>query len=155
MPPTPRPSIRRSRQTTLAPPTASGVPATIPDGTYSRVLVREDAIAAGFDPALVDKHLEADGELPMAIKVAGNRWTHFVTTDSGIAEIGDAGTASYDDDGHWVLVNPSGRVLSYEWSLTDGSLTLMIVSSSAPGEPDRPPDDDERLITEGIWEEGP
>ena len=91
------------RTTPLRRPCATGVPSTIPDGTYSRVVVREDAIAAGFDPELVDKHLEADGKLPMAIKVAGDRWTHFVTTDSGIAEIGDAGTASYDDEviGSW------------------------------------------------------
>jgi hypothetical protein len=144
--------------TSPVPPTTAattGASVTIPDGTYSRVVIREEAIAAGFDPELVDKFLEADGKLPMTIKVAGDRWTHFVTNDAGIPEIGDAGTASYDDDGHWVLVNPSGRVLSYEWSLTDGSLTLTIISSSAPGEADRPPDDEERLITEGVYEQGP
>ena len=108
----------------------SGASATIPDGTYSRVVVREDAIAAGFDPELVDKYLEADGELPMAIKVAGDRWTHFVTTDSGIAEIGDARTASYDDDGHWVTVSESEELPALSRCSTTMSDAAVVASRS-------------------------
>ena len=94
-------------------------------------MIREDATAAGFDPKLLDEILGADGELPIAVKVAADRWTHFVTNDAGIAEPGDAGTASYDDEGHWVTVSESAGcpacVQVFEWSLVDGSLTLRLV----------------------------
>ena len=65
-------------------------------------------------------------------KVAGDRFTHFVTNDAGIAEPGDIGTASYDDEGRWVTVSESvgcpGCVQVLAWSLVDGSLTLTLVS---------------------------
>ena len=114
-----------------------------PDGTYSRVVVREDAIAAGFDPELVDKYLEADGELPMAYKVAGDRWTHFVTNDSGIAETGDIGTASYDDEGHWVTV---GEARGARVRPGVGVVAGRRFADARPLSPwtasDRPPDDE-------------
>ncbi len=156
-------SVDAAAASTLSPTTAaswtsastSGALATIPDGTYSRVVVREDAIAAGFDPELVDDFLGADGELPITYKVAGHRFTHFVTNDAGIAEPGDIGTASYDDEGRWVTVSESvgcpGCVQVLAWSLVDGSLTLSLVSVDGQ----RPYPDDERLVVEGVYEEGP
>ena len=119
------------------------------------MVVREDAIAAGFDPELVDEFLGADGELPIAFKVAGDRWTHFVTNDAGIAEPGDVGTSSYDDEGHWVTVSASqgcpGCVQVLAWSLVDSSLTLTLVSVDGQ----RSYDEDERLVVEGVYEQAP
>jgi hypothetical protein len=137
--------------TTIA---TSEVPVTIPDGTYSRVVVRADAIAAGFDPALVDKFLGADGELPIALKVAGDRWTLFVTDDADFAEPGDGGSSSYDAEGRWVQISESqgcpGCVGVLEWSLSDGVLSLTLV----PGE-GQIYDDADRLMFTGDYEQGP
>ena len=137
--------------TTAAPPEASEA---IPDGTYSRVVIGEEAVAAGFDPEVVETVIGADGELPIVLKVAGDRWSLFVTNDSGIAELGDLGTASYDGDGRWVIVSESvgapGVVEVLDWTMSDGMLSLAYapVEGHIVGDPGL-------IIMEGSFEQGP
>ncbi len=86
--------------------------------------------------------------------MAGDRWTEFQTNDSGIAEIGDLGTASYDRDGHWVTVSESeeapGAVEVLDWTMSDGMLSLAFASVEGHSV-----GDDGRLIVEGTYEQGP
>jgi TRAP-type C4-dicarboxylate transport system substrate-binding protein len=137
-----------------APTTTEAEPSsveTIPPGTYSRVILRDEAIAEGFDPDLVDAMLGPDGELPTAIEITTDRWIHHVTNDAGFSEIGDLGTYTYDEDGRFVATSEStgcpGCVATLDWTLTNGILTL----KSTPVDGQEAPYDDERLMVEGDW----
>jgi hypothetical protein len=147
---------------TVTAPTIASVPSTtatsatsvtIPDGVYSRVIARADALAAGFDPALVDKELGADGRLPLDIKILGGQYTVFEFNDAGVSDVGDLGTSSYDSEGHWVIISKSsgctGCIDVTGWSLVNGVLTLTLVNQQGSSE------DLERLIVQGSWEKAP
>jgi hypothetical protein len=127
-------------------------PTSIPEGTYSRVLHRDALVAGGSDPAVVDEMLGADGELPEALKVQGDRWTFFVTSDGGETEIGTLGTASYNAGGQWVLVEGGGTAgftSVYDWGLSDGTLTLTAAPVQVMAQfPDS-------VLFTGAWKQGP
>jgi TRAP-type C4-dicarboxylate transport system substrate-binding protein len=112
---------------------------TIPPGMYSRVILREEAIAEGFDPELVGAMLGPDGELPVAIEITEDGWVHHVTNDAGFREVGDLGTYAYDDEGNWVASNAGGSQ-TYSWSLEGDALTLTAIPPVA---------EDTKLVTTG------
>ena len=112
---------------------------TIPPGMYSRVILREEAIAEGFDPELVGAMLGPDGELPVAIEITHDGWVHHVTNDAGFREVGDLGTYAYDDEGNWVASNVGGSQ-TYSWSLEGDALTLTAIPPVA---------EDTKLVTTG------
>jgi len=114
---------------------------TIPPGMYSRVILREEAIAEGFAPDLVDAMLGTDGEMPLALEITADGWTIHVTNDAGFSEVGDLGTNEYDANGNWIA-RTAGGFLTYEWSLVDGMLTLTLLPPFA---------EDERFVTEGVY----
>jgi TRAP-type C4-dicarboxylate transport system substrate-binding protein len=124
---------------------------TIPPGMYSRVILREEAIAEGFDPDLVGAMLGPDGELPMAIEITADGWIHHVTNDAGFSEIGDLGTYSYDEDGRWVMTSEStgcpGCVAVLDWTLTSGILSVNFAPGGGPDDPLS----EEQLIIAGDW----
>jgi TRAP-type C4-dicarboxylate transport system substrate-binding protein len=111
---------------TEAPTTQAPVLESIPPGTYSKVVLRDDAIAAGFDEALVDEMLGPDGELPVDLEITTDGWVLHVTNDAGFSEVGALGTYTYDDEGNWVLSEGDGGngSLAHSWSLTGDVLTL-------------------------------
>lgn len=137
-----------------APTTTKAEPSsveTIPPGTYSRVILRDEAIAEGFDADLVDALLGPDGELSQAIEITTDGWVHHVTNDAGFSEVGDLGTYSYDEDGRWVLTSEStgcpGCVAVVDWALTNGILTLKFPPMDGPEDPY----DEGHLLFVGDW----
>jgi TRAP-type C4-dicarboxylate transport system substrate-binding protein len=137
-----------------APSTTEAEPSnveTIPPGTYSRVILRDEAIAEGFDPELVDAMLGPDGELPEAIEITTDGWVHHVTNDAGFSEVGDLGTYSYDEDGRLVLTSEStgcpGCVAVVDWTLANGILTLKFGDVDGPEDPY----DEGHLLYVGDW----
>lgn len=133
-------------QSTVAP---AGTHAIV-DGTYVRTVVRAEAIAAGFDAPMVDEMLGPDGEMPLTFKFQGDRWTIFVTDDTGVIEMGDGGTQGIDDDGQLVQTSESegcpGCVIILDWAVDGDTLTL----KCAPG--DNPEcQDGDKVILEGAW----
>jgi TRAP-type C4-dicarboxylate transport system substrate-binding protein len=130
---------------------ASSSAETIPPGTYSRVILRDEAIAEGFDPELVDAMLGPDGELPEAIEITPDGWLHHVTNDAGFSEVGDLGTYTYDEDGLLVLTSEStgcpGCVVVVDWTLTNGILALKFGDVDGPEDPY----DEGHLLYVGDW----
>jgi TRAP-type C4-dicarboxylate transport system substrate-binding protein len=124
---------------------------SIPPGLYSRVILRDEAIADGFDPELVDALLGPDGELPEAIEITLDGWLHHVTNDAGFSEVGDLGTYSYDEDGRLVMTAEStgcpGCVAVLDWVLTNGVLTLKFSPVNGPEDPY----DEGHLLFVGDW----
>ena len=63
-------------------------------------------------------------------EIDGDRWSQFTTDDAGATSTGDFGTASYDAAGRWVTRSDTpgclGCVLTFEWTLVDGTLTLAL-----------------------------
>jgi TRAP-type C4-dicarboxylate transport system substrate-binding protein len=113
---------------------------SIPLGIYSRVILRDEAIAEGFDPDLVDAMVGPDGELPVAIEITADGWVHHVTNDAGFSEIGDLGTYTYDDESNWVASSACCGSQTFSWSLAGETLTLTAVPPVA---------DDTKLVTTG------
>ena len=121
--------------TTAQTPTGSGTTAgtpdaeRIPDGTYRRVVTEVDFDAAGLPEELREEFLGSDGEMPTAYEFDGDRYTHYVTNDAGVEEVGDLGTVDYDDQGRLVTTSQStgcpGCVGTLEWSF-DGQVLDMI-----------------------------
>ena len=138
-------------------PTTSGSPlaseqsaARIPDGTWSRVATRQEAQERKLDMKIVGPMLGGDGKLPIDLKIEGDRWTVFVTDDSGITEVGDVGSATYDEEGHWVTTSESvgcpqctARV---QWQLAGDKLVLAFAPADRGAT-----HDDERLVVEGEY----
>lgn len=122
----------------------------IPDGTWSKVATAAQARRLGLDAPVVQRMLGADGKLPVTLRIAGDRWTILVTEeDGGIPVAGDVGSLSYDGEGRLVTVSESegcpGCVGTYAWRLAGDSLTLEFAPAG------KPPEDDERLVTEGVF----
>lgn len=126
-----------ARSTTEAPSSVE----TIPPGMYSRVILRDEAIAQGFDAAMVDAISGPDGELPLKLEITEDGWIIHVINDAGFSETGDLGTNEFDANGNWVAKTATGG-LTYEWSLEDGTLTLTLLP---------PFDEEERFVTEGVY----
>jgi TRAP-type C4-dicarboxylate transport system substrate-binding protein len=125
---TARPPGTEGAPTPTAPPASSvapsaAPPATIPDGVYRRVATVAEGEAMGLDPQLVRDMVGPDGQTPIAFEISGDSWTHLVTNDAGIEEVGDRGTSSYDEQGRWVQTNQSGS-FPYLWELRDGVLSI-------------------------------
>ena len=126
---------------------------TIPIGSYRRTATREDAVADGLDPGVVDEILGADGELTIVWRFDDGSWTESANDAGGdVFEVGDGGTYTYDEDGHLVTTSQSGGcrgcVGAMDWALTDDVLTMTLVPFEGhPG----PYHDDEMLITNGDY----
>ena len=76
-----------------------------------------------------------------------------MTSDQGETEIGTLGTASYNDDGQWVLVEEgggAGHTMVFDWTLSDGSLTLGFAPVQVMEQ-----DAITSLLFEGEWAQGP
>jgi hypothetical protein len=96
------------------------------------VATNADGEALGLEPDVLDALLGTDGEAPVALEIAGDRYTRYVTNDAGRAEVGDVGTTSYDDGGRSVAVSEggcAGCTVAYEWSYDDGTLTRPFTSA--------------------------
>jgi len=131
--------------------TSDGQPGeSIPFGSYVKEVDRDEEIARGLDPAVVDEFLGEDGMLTLMLEIDDAGWTQLAVVDDGSTEGGDLGTYSYDADGHWVTVSSSGGcrgcTVVLDWTFADGVLTL-----AAADVPDNELDDDERLNVEGEW----
>lgn len=74
--------------------------ARIPDGTWSRVATPKEAQERKLDMKTGAPMFGADGKLPIDLKIVGDRWTSFVTDDSGVTEPGDLGSSTCDGEGH-------------------------------------------------------
>jgi TRAP-type C4-dicarboxylate transport system substrate-binding protein len=125
----------------------------IPNGRYTKVTTRAEALERGLDPSIVDEMLGPDGEITVMFEIEDGRWTQYEIADTGTAQEGDLGTYSYDSDGQWVTVSESGGcrgcVGVFDWTLEDGVLRLAIVPAD-----DAAITDDVRLITEGEFRHG-
>ncbi len=103
---------------------------TIPDGTYSTVVRRSEEIKKGFKPAFVDHLLGPDGRMPTTLKLERGFFSIFVTSDAGLVELGDTGTATYDPSGPLIMTSASsgchGCVYFYRWTYDGTWLTLAI-----------------------------
>lgn len=150
--PNPAPVAACTHATNQEAPTATDDGQAFPNGTYTRLVTRTDATERGLDPSVVDPMLGDDGVIPISLVIKDGRWTLKVTEDNGVTEVGDLGTYSYDDQGHWVQVSESGGCrgcrASIDWSFTDDVLTLTF----AAAQEQRPPTDDERLMVEGDYQ---
>jgi hypothetical protein len=99
---------------------------------------------------MLDEVFGPDGKLTVSFEITGDHWRQLAMNDAGITEVGDRGTASYDDDGRWVTVSESvgcrGCVGTVEWTYHDGTLTFT-APEGAPTNADLVA----RLITEGTF----
>jgi hypothetical protein len=148
-PPTTTTSSGGSRVDTPGPAWTGEV---IPDGTYGKSATIAEAKRLGLEKDVAAEILGEDGSQRLEIKIAGDRYVHFVEEDAAMV-VGDEGTATYDADGNWVATSEStgcpGCVLTFGWSLNGGRLTLTMLDTTEAGDPV-----DvlvSRLVTEGEW----
>jgi hypothetical protein len=131
-------------------PGAAGDAAALPQGTFERVVGRDEAVAAGFDAALVDEILGADGTTTFTFKMEGDRWVQF-QTDGAEVMPGDGGNQHIDDDGHLVQVsdgaNSLGATFVLDWSIDGDTLTMTCLSGCTRSE-----DEGANLVVEGTWQ---
>lgn len=124
----------------------------IPNGTYSKLTTRADAIARGLDPSIVDQMLGPDGEIVVEYQIADDQWTQSEVLDDGTKPVGDLGTYTYDEAGRWVTVSESGGcrgcVQVLDWNFADGVLSLAFSPSGGEFVTD-----DGRLIVEGDYQQ--
>jgi hypothetical protein len=124
----------------------------IPDGTYGKTATIAEAREIGLRNGPARELLGPDGELPLKIKIAGDRWAHFLD-EAGAMVVGDEGTATYDADGNWVVTSESsgcpGCIGTFEWTIEDGRLTLELLETTEVADPVDMLIG--RLVTEGRW----
>jgi hypothetical protein len=124
--------------------------ARIPDGSWSTVHTIADARREGLSPREVRTHLGEDRQLPVTLRIAGDRWVLLATEDDGVAVPGDDGTLTYDDRGRAVMESESmgcgGCVGTYVWRLEGDVLTMRLATAISP---DLADDDVARMITQG------
>jgi hypothetical protein len=124
------------KQSTTAGPTSddatSEVPmaGAIPDGRYARVATEADFDATALSEELKAEFLGSDAEMLTAFEFDGDRWTHYITNDAGVEEVGDLGTLTYDDRGRLVTTSEStgcpGCVGFTVWELNGDVLELRL-----------------------------
>jgi TRAP-type transport system periplasmic protein len=137
--------------------TAAGVASewdgeTIPDGSYTKTISREEALADGVPAEFLDTPGEFPGvdELRITLRLTGTSYQMLANYEGG-TDVGDRGAVSYDAQGRFVKT--SEELTLYEWTLTDGVLTLSI-DEDAGDYPDFPPEDQAilRLFGDGTYE---
>lgn len=119
----------------------------LPDATWFRVATETRAAALGVPERAVAEHLGEDGRLPLALTVVDGTWAITVTGDTGEVEVGDFGTAAYDDDGDLVTTSASSGCSAcravLQWREAGDDLVM--------GSTDERLGPVERLVTEGTW----
>lgn len=104
----------------------------VPNGRYSRVVTLVDAEGAGVDDETAAAMLGPDGEMPLTIELAGDRFTMHVTNEAAVSEVGDLGTVSYDEAGRLVLASEAVDVIQvFDWTL-DGTELSLSLTDGAP-----------------------
>lgn len=134
-------------------PTVEWTGRTIPDGTYLKTVTMADARKVGLPRDRAAVILGRDGEWRLELRVAGDTFAQFGDDGDGPLTQGDGGTATYDEDGHWVTTSNSpgcpGCVATVDWSVEGDRLTLRIIETTEVGDPV-----DlliGRLVYEGTW----
>ncbi len=114
--------------------------ATIPDGTYTKVVTMPDADRLGLSRDTALEFLGEDGELNVELTIDGDDYAQF--SDDGDAPLtqGDGGTAAYDEAGNWVITSDSsgcpGCVTTWAWSLEGPVLSLEMIETTEAGDPE-------------------
>jgi hypothetical protein len=127
-------------------------PVGIGDATFERVVSRDDAIEAGFDPEMVDELMGDRGVVQFTITFEGPRFFQYQRTGDGPPDLGEQGAQYIDDDGHlvWVGSSPGGRGAAsvLDWTLEGDDLTLTCLAGCRREDP---PDASGNLVMEGTW----
>jgi hypothetical protein len=94
-----------------------------------------------------------DGEFHVELRIAGDAYAQFGDDEDETMSVGDAGTATYDAGGNWVITSDStgcpGCVSTFEWSLKGDRLRLKMLDTTEAGDPVNVLLS--RLVTEGTW----
>ena len=115
----------------------------LPEGTYRTGTISLDqliasGVAAGFNPAVVEKfYREHEGVSvsdAFTIKLQSGRWTQFGAVDGGPDEIGWAGRYKVLDD-DTVFASEIGHPcnVTYTFKLADNQLSLTVASHNCSG----------------------
>lgn len=125
-------------------PTSAGATASdFPVGTYVATATREQALAKGFDDALIAELYGPDGSVIIKLKFLDGRWTQFVNDEGQPPEPGDLGTYR-SVDGLLEMTSESqgcpGCVGLVDWVLDADTLSVRFAEDGHP--------DDERLMVE-------
>ena len=92
-------------------------------------------------------------DLTIAFKIGDGLWWQYSAVPGQPLAQGDGGTYRYDTAGHWVTVSTSsgcsGCVVSFNWSVKSGVLTLRTLDQSGGNYTY-----DVRFVTEGKYRRG-
>jgi hypothetical protein len=125
-------------------------PPGLEDVTFQRVVSREDAVEAGFDPEIVDEIIGDRGAVQFTIAFEGPRYVQSQRTGDGPADVGEEGRQYIDDDGHlvWVSESPGalGATSVLDWTLEGDELTMTCLAGCRREEAP-----DANLVMEGTW----
>jgi hypothetical protein len=140
----------RSVVSTSVPSQVIPGPAGIGDVTFERVVSREAAIEAGFEPEMVDEMMGDRGVVQFTIRFEGPRYVQLQRTGDGPADVGEEGSQYIDDDGHlvWVSESPGapGVTSVLDWTFEGDELTMICVAGCRRDE-----SPDANLVMEGTW----
>jgi hypothetical protein len=120
----------------------------IPASTWTKVLTRVEAEAAGVPEAKIVEQVGDDDEAPLTLQFNADRWSISVTNDQGTVELGDYGTLTYAGPDRVTTTSDSpgcpGCQAELTWAIDDDQLVLDLATGARLGRL-------ERLITLGTW----
>jgi hypothetical protein len=137
--------VRQPSRPATSPQAYSGP--RIPDSNWRKVITRAEFVDAGASPRFLADNFGSADRVPTTLSFVGSVYSQS-SRALGTWSVGDAGTLTYDTQGHLVLTSTApgcrGCVMRLNWKIDGTRLTL----SGFHGTPDDPM---ARLILEGVW----